>query len=234
MSSKAFPPHALHDYALLADGERGALIGPGGAVNWLCAPAWHDDAIFASLIGGSGFYAVTPRGRWVPGGYYEDGTLIWRSRWITTDGVIECREALAFPGEQSRLVLLRQLVAVDATAHVRVVLDPRADYGRAPLSHMHRDDDGVWHLKTGPHHLRWQGAPAAVVRSEGLITDLTLKPGESHDLVLECSRTPMPHGPPAAEQCWPTQKKPGVRPSPRRNAPSLPVTPDAPTSCCAV
>jgi hypothetical protein len=38
MSSKDFPPHALHDYALLADRERGALIGPDGAVNWLRAP----------------------------------------------------------------------------------------------------------------------------------------------------------------------------------------------------
>ncbi|MYR57764.1 glycoside hydrolase family 15 protein, partial [Streptomyces sp. SID625] len=96
---------------LLADGERGALIGPDGAIDWLCAPAWHDDAVFASLIGGRGVYAVTPRGRYVPGGYYEEGTLIRRSRWITTDGVIECRESLAFPGEAGRLVLLRQLMA---------------------------------------------------------------------------------------------------------------------------
>ncbi|MFJ7905055.1 glycoside hydrolase family 15 protein [Streptomyces sp. NPDC096198] len=207
MSSDAFAPHALHDYALLADGERGALIGPDGAVNWLCAPTWHNDAVFASLIGGGGAYAVTPRSRWVPGGYYEDGTLIWRSRWITTDGVIECREALAFPAEESRLVLLRQLLAVDATAHVRVVLDPKANYGRAPLSSTHRDHDGVWHLSTGRHRLRWQGAPSAVVRSEGWITDLTLKPGERHDLVLECSQAPLPHTPPAAQRCWATTEQ---------------------------
>ena len=40
----AFPPHALRDYALLADGERGALIGPDGAISWMCAPTWHDEA----------------------------------------------------------------------------------------------------------------------------------------------------------------------------------------------
>ncbi|MFF8952510.1 glycoside hydrolase family 15 protein [Streptomyces sp. NPDC014940] len=202
MSTIPFPPHALHDYALLADGERGALIGPDGAVNWLCAPTWHDDAVFASLIGGAGVYAVTPLGRWVPGGYYEEGTLIWRSRWITTDGVVECRETLAFPGEAGRLVLLRQLHAVDGTAHVRLVLDPRADYGRAPLSTTHRDDDGVWHLGTGHHRLRWQGAPAAVVRAGGLTADLVLGPGEKHDLVLECSDAPLPRTPPKAEQAW--------------------------------
>ncbi|MFD7994751.1 glycoside hydrolase family 15 protein [Streptomyces mexicanus] len=216
MSTTTFPPHALHDYALLADGERGALIGPDGAINWLCAPTWHDDAVFASLIGGRGVYSVTPRGRYVPGGYYEDGTLIWRSRWVTTDGVVECREALAFPGETHRLVLLRRLHAVDAVAHVRVVLDPHADYGRAPCALPHRDDDGVWHLHCGRHRLRWQGAPAATVRAEGLTADLVLKPGERHDLVLECSATPLPRTLPRPGQTWAATERAW-----RRGVPSL-------------
>ena len=58
--SVEFPPHALRDYALLADGERGALIGPRGDLAWLCLPAWDSDAAFSTLIGGSGYYAVTP------------------------------------------------------------------------------------------------------------------------------------------------------------------------------
>lgn len=202
MSTAPFPPHALHDYALLADGERGALIGPDGAVGWLCAPAWHDDAVFASLIGGRGGYAVTPRGRYVPGGYYEEGTLIWRSRWITTGGVVECREALAFPGEAGRLVLLRRLTAVDGTAHVRAVLDPYADYGRTAPAAPHRGDDGAWHVNAGHHRLRWQGAPTATVGADGLIADLLLRPGERRDLVLECSDGPLPHTPPDPDAAW--------------------------------
>ncbi|MEU6514973.1 glycoside hydrolase family 15 protein [Streptomyces sp. NPDC046978] len=202
MSTASFPPHALHDYALLADGERGALIGPDGAVSWLCAPAWHDDAVFASLIGGQGAYAVTPLGRYVPGGYYEDGTLIWRSRWVTTDGVVECRECLAFPGEGDRLVLLRHVYAVEGPAHVRVVLDPHGDYGRAELTSSHRDDGGVWHLATGRHRLRWQGAPGATPCRRGLTADLRLRQGESRHLVLECSASPLPHTLPEAERMW--------------------------------
>ncbi|MET8245067.1 glycoside hydrolase family 15 protein [Streptomyces sp. NPDC005202] len=202
MSTTSFPPHALHDYALLADGERGALVGPDGALSWLCAPTWHDDAVFASLIGGRGVYAITPRARYVPGGYYEEGTLIRRSRWVTTEGVTECRETLAFPGEPGRLILLRQLHAVDGPAHVRVVLDPHADYGRAPLTSAHRGDDGVWHLNSGRHRLRWQGAPSATARAEGLTADLLLKPGDCHDLVLECSDSPLPRTAPRAEQAW--------------------------------
>lgn len=195
-------PHALHDYALLADGERGALIGPDGAIAWLCAPTWHDDALFAALVGGRGAYAVTPKGRYVFGGYYEEGTLIWRSRWITDDGIIECREALAFPGDPDRLVLLRRLHAVDGPAHLTVALDPHTEYGRAPLTAADRDGDGVLHLRTGDLHLRWQGAATAVAGEQGLTADLTLEPGEHHDLVLECARTELPHEKPRPDQTW--------------------------------
>ena len=48
-TADAFPPHVLREYALIADGERGALIGPRGDIVWMCAPRWHSDAIFAAL-----------------------------------------------------------------------------------------------------------------------------------------------------------------------------------------
>jgi Trehalase-like, N-terminal len=121
-------PHALRDYALLADGERGAIVGPRGEIVWMCAPRWDSDAVFASLIGGEGSYAVTPAARFVWGGYYEQGTLIWRSRWVTDEGVIECREALALPGDPHRVVLLRSIMPGDAPAMLRVSLDARAGF----------------------------------------------------------------------------------------------------------
>ena len=103
----ALPPRVLREYAMLADGERGALIGPQGDVAWMCAPRWDSDAVFSNLIGGGGVYAVTPTDmRSVWGGYYEPRTLIWRNRWITADGIVECRQALAFPGDPDRVVLL--------------------------------------------------------------------------------------------------------------------------------
>ena len=54
-----------------------------------------------------------PSDRFVWGGFYEEGSMIWRSRWVTNHGIIECREALAFPGEPHRAVLLRRVIAVD-------------------------------------------------------------------------------------------------------------------------
>ena len=62
-SPSRFPPHVLREYALLADGERGAIIGPHGEIVWLCAPRWHSPAVFSALIGGPGLFAITPEAR---------------------------------------------------------------------------------------------------------------------------------------------------------------------------
>ncbi len=96
-----YPPQTLREYALLADGERGALIGPHGDIAWMCAPRWDSPALFSTLLGGNGSYAVSPADRHVWGGYYEQGSLIWRNRWTTNTGIIECREALAFPATRT-------------------------------------------------------------------------------------------------------------------------------------
>src|SRR2546430_3149568 len=85
--------HALREYAFVADGERGALIGPRGDYAWLCAPNWDSPAVFSSLIGGASNYAVTPAGRYVWGGDYEPRTVIWRARWGVGTAIFECPEA---------------------------------------------------------------------------------------------------------------------------------------------
>ncbi len=198
-----FPPHVLREYALVADGERGALIGPRGDIAWLCAPRWDSDAVFSCLIGGPGVYAVTPEEpRFVWGGYYEGSTLIWRSRWITSRGFTECREALAYPGDPHTAVLLRRVEALDGPARVRVVLDLRAGFGRYRMSHL-RQDGGVWTARSGPLRLRWSGGGNASVRADGALElHLALGAGTHHDLVLEISDQALPRVPVRAREAW--------------------------------
>ncbi len=129
---------SLRDYAMVADGERVALLDPTGNIAWLCAPTWDSPPLFAALLGGPGSYEVRPAGRSVWGGHHEAGGLIWQSRWVTdTDAVVESREALAFPGDPDTLVLLRCLRARRGEARVRAVLDLRgvgADPGAQEMS----------------------------------------------------------------------------------------------------
>src|SRR5690349_8348567 len=126
-------PHSLRQYAFVADGERGALIGPDGAWVWLCFPGWHDPSVFTSLIGGAGFYRVMPRGPFTWGGHHEPGSLVWRSRWVSRAGVVECREALAMPARRDRAVLLRRVCVLEGHGSLDVDLHLRAQYGEAPM-----------------------------------------------------------------------------------------------------
>jgi hypothetical protein len=201
--STEFPPDVLREYALLADGERGILVGPRGEFAWMCAPQWDSDAVFSSLVGGEGLYAVTPsEPRFVWGGYYEDGSLIWHSRWVTTTGVIECREALAFPGDPHTAVVLRRIVATDGPARVRVLLDARSEFGAHKMGSL-KIEDGVWTARTGGLHLRWSGgAGAKSVAGEGLELHVEVEAGTHHDLVLELSDQALTGDPVKAGPAW--------------------------------
>jgi len=208
LPAQGFPPHALRDYALLADGERGAIIGPRGEIAWLCAPAWHSASVFSSLIGGRSVYAICPVDRFVWGGFYEPGSLIWRSRWVTETGsTTECREALAFPGDRHRLTLLRRVVAVSGPAHVRVLLEPRGEHDQLPLRALRSEGKDAWTGRLGALYLRWSGAVTQAPDADGsggtrLELDLRIPAGHSADLVLEISDQPLADPPPDADEIW--------------------------------
>lgn len=204
MEAHEFPPHVLREYALLADGERGALMGPRGDLSWMCAPRWDSDAVFASLIGAPTVYAVTPKSRYVWGGSYEPGTLIWTCRWVTVEGITECREALAFPGDPAYAVILRRVIAREGDTAVRVVCDPRPGFGRTEVSIPRRTETGHWTADAGDLGIRWTGFEDAEVRptatGQRLELDLRVPAGGHHDLVLELGD--LPERPVAADHAW--------------------------------
>jgi hypothetical protein len=196
-------PRVLREYAFVADGERGGLIGPDGSVAWLCVPRWDSPAAFSALLGGPGRYSVTPADPWhVWGGYYENGTLIWRSRWVG-DSVIECREALAMPADPHRVVLLRRIEAVDGPARVTVTLDVRGGYGRRMTGlSAGRGDGRCWTGRSGATRFRWSGGSRARLHDGAVRMTLTLAVGEHHDLVLELSDRDLAGPPPDPAETW--------------------------------
>src|ERR1700746_3093345 len=54
-----FPPIAV--YAFLSDCHTGALVGPDGAVDWLCIPCFDSPSVFGSLLDReAGFFRFAP------------------------------------------------------------------------------------------------------------------------------------------------------------------------------
>jgi hypothetical protein len=195
-------PWALRNYAFVADGERGALIDPDGALVWLCAPRWHDDAVISQLIGGPGGFLVRPREDWrVWGGSYEDGTLVRVSRWVSAEGVVECREALAMPADPHRVVVLRRIRAVKEDAAADVALDIRPGFGAHRMENV-REASGRWTASAGPLQIRLTGLDGLRPQGDGGFGRALVVPeGHEHDLVLEISDRELPP-PPDATALW--------------------------------
>jgi GH15 family glucan-1,4-alpha-glucosidase len=201
-------PNVLRDYALLADGERGILVGPRGDYVWMCFPGWDSDGLFSALIGGGGTYAITPKDRFVWGGYYEQSSLIWRSRWVTVENaIIECREALALPTQADRAVILRRVIARQGAAQVEVVLKPRGRFGDEPLRNLTQSGSGHWSGRVGEIYVCWTGGSDAQPESDGqggkaLGLELQLEQGEHHDFVLVLTLHEQDGEPPPPDAAW--------------------------------
>ena len=232
-------PHVLREYALIADGERGALVGPRGDLAWMCAPRWDSDAVFSSLLGASGSFSVTPVGRFVWGGFYEPASLIWRSRWTTETGTVECRDALAFPGDPRRAVILRRVIAVRGDAHVQVAVAPAAGLRPAP--------DAPYPARRSRMVGGSQRRPAGTAeRNRHRTAPARRQPprhGDRHDRHRR-GRPPRPRpgtGRPRARarpprpRAWPGRRpsRPGATPCPACSGHSRRATPGTPTRCCA-
>ena len=220
-------PHVLREYSVIADGLRGGVIGPRGNLAWLCFPAWDSPTVFDTLVGGSGTYDLHPCEPFVWGGYYEDGTLIWRDRWVTESGaVVECRAALSFPGDERRAVILRRLHVLHGAARFRAFLRPVADYGERAFRAFSQTEDGYWVARSGDTRLRWSGRPATTAKPRrapfGLVTEFNLEEGDRTDLVLEIGLRPLPPRRPTRRPAgWPPKAAGGSR-SPPMSPPPRP------------
>ena len=176
-------PHVLREYALLADGERGALVGPHGDFAWLCFPRWDSRRRLLRADRRHRRLRGHPAGRFVWGGYYEPGSLIWRSRWVTGDAIIECREALALPARRRPR---RDPAPRDRSArhaHASTSSSTRAPGSATTRSPgWPRAEDGRWTGRTGDVHValeRRRPTPARTRRPprQALTLDLELARG---------------------------------------------------------
>jgi GH15 family glucan-1,4-alpha-glucosidase len=139
----------IADYGFLSDCHTGALVGPDGAVDWLCAPRFDSPSVFSALLDRSaGHFRVGPYGAYVPlGRRYEPGTNVLESTWMTRSGWLVVRDALAIgpwrdsvedepdrrrppTDHEAEEVLVRTMECVQGTVEVEVVCEPLFDYGR--------------------------------------------------------------------------------------------------------
>ena len=121
----------IEDYAMIGDGQTGALVGIDGSVDWLSFWRFDAPACFAALLG-------TPdNGRWLlaPKGEvkarrrrYRDGTLVLETEFETAEGTAVVIDAMP-PRDGRRPHLVRLVRGKRGKVTMGMELTIRFDYG---------------------------------------------------------------------------------------------------------
>ena len=133
MSDKPLPLH----HGAIGNGRVLALVGPDTSIDWLCMPRFDSPSVFARILdrerGGS--WAFKPLEDWRATAAYVRNTNVLRTEIETAGGRFELFDfAPRMPlgvRVDAPIEICRLLVPISGTPRVRVLFDPKPDYGRA-------------------------------------------------------------------------------------------------------
>ena len=127
---------SIADHGLIGDGFSAALVRADGAIDWLCLPRFDSPSVFGALLDNEngGFTSVGPvdypfesRQR------YDPDTNVLESLFrIEGRGTIRLTDYMPWTDDPRSAVheVHRRVQCVEGEAVVKVVFDPRFDYGR--------------------------------------------------------------------------------------------------------
>jgi GH15 family glucan-1,4-alpha-glucosidase len=147
-------PLASANYGAVGDGQTVALIGVDGSVDWLCWPRFDSPSVFGALLDPSrgGRFQIAPA---EPGGSsqqaYDDATNVLQTLFRREGvGAVTLTDFMPWNGDPRSRVgeLHRLLEAREGALEMKIVFDPRFDYGRHPAA-ISIEEQGV--LAEGPN-----------------------------------------------------------------------------------
>ena len=157
VSRSPFPPIA--QYAFLSDCEVGALVAPGGNVEWLCVPQFDSPSVFAAVLDrDAGRFRLAPADAEVPAGRrYLPGSMVLESTWKTVTGWLIVRDALTIgpwhhtserahrqrraPSDwEADHVLVRTARCAQGLVELTLECEPAFDYARSEAQWSYRGE----------------------------------------------------------------------------------------------
>ncbi|WP_166434102.1 glycoside hydrolase family 15 protein [Roseovarius spongiae] len=187
----------IADYALIGDTHAAALVARDGAIDWLCLPDMHDEALFAELLDaerggclfvGPGRDARTTR-RYLP------HSPVLETTHETADGVLRVTDFMPIPegGRQRDVAAARRLVrmveAVEGAPELVVHVTPRPSFGEV-LPRLDRRNANLWTMSDGRDFLALQSdVPLERSAQATLDARTRLAEGERRNLTLSFCRS---------------------------------------------
>ncbi|REF00079.1 glycoside hydrolase family 15 protein [Thermomonospora umbrina] len=203
MTAADTPP--IDRYAFLSDCRTAALIGPDGAVEWLCTPRFDGPAVFNRILDRrvGGAWELEIEGAPEPSQSYVDTTLVLESRWSCPSGTAVCHDFLAArspdEGDERGIiptgVLVRRVQCEKGRVQVRTRVKATPDHARRD-AHWTRSDAGFTEHHAG---LSLSGTPLSL-HGEDLFGSWALTEGETTTLLLGYEGPPVPSDPEVAER----------------------------------
>lgn len=181
--SETGPAPALKDLAALGDGRSVALVGPDGAIVWLCVPNIDSPPLLDRLLdydrGGS--FTVQPLGPYAVERRYREDSNVIETTFTTPTGVARVTDSMnsSLAGRLPWCELARRLEGVSGTVRlgVRLVFGTRGDTVSPWLQP--NPNGCVFHV--GPVIGMFRGSPEVRVHTEDdrtIEADVTLRAGE--------------------------------------------------------
>jgi len=181
----------IENYGVIGDLYTVALVGMDGSIDFMCFPFFDSPTIFAALLdhrkGGHFQLAPVLEGARRKQLYLPDSNILL-TRFLCADGVVEISDFMTIEGDDEEQFhdLVRRVKTVRGEMPIRMVCDPRFDYGRRGHT-VERTENGVLFIPEG------KGLPALHLRADvpleikgGAATaEFTLPGGHSAAFVLE-------------------------------------------------
>ncbi len=192
----SYPP--IDSYAFLADGQSAALVGPDGAVEWLCAPRFDGASVFARLLDRErgGAFELTVEGAPLPERRYVDGTLVLESRFESNAASVVGFDFMALeaegrhgPGQVDPFCALVRLVRCErGESRISARIQARPDYGRQAAAWS--EQRGFFTAEVPGSRLWVSSDRELSVISDGVEASFTLREGETAAFALRYAGDP--------------------------------------------
>jgi GH15 family glucan-1,4-alpha-glucosidase len=120
----------LEDYALIGDGESGALVCKNGSIDWLCWPRFDSDACFAALLGEkrNGHWLLAPEATCSRvARRYRPDTLILETDFAAESGLVQIVDVM--PIREGTPALARLARGLEGSVPMQLMLRLRFGYG---------------------------------------------------------------------------------------------------------
>jgi GH15 family glucan-1,4-alpha-glucosidase len=134
----------IGDYAIISDQRSAAMVAKDGAIDWLCAPRFDSDPLFARLLDAQrgGACELRPVEPFTVERSYAGDTNILQTTFTTPTGTLRVTDALTISARMQRFShLVRRAECLSGEVDVRWAAAPRAGWGCEPAQLRHADED---------------------------------------------------------------------------------------------